>query len=277
MGIPFAYVFADTFEERSQLRKEIEPLARKYRQDVQFAIADPVDLEHIVDDLHLNVSQFPAFAIREPVANLRYPMNETSKSVFMEAVETYVQDFLRGNLKPTIKSEPLPPEDSKEALVKIVGLNYNEIVMDSSKDVLVQYCITPCGPCEALKPTLEALAELYASRPELKDKVTIGKVMYDANDTPERWIRGFPTEKLFPAASKGSPEMFLGPQTLDDLADFIRDKGTFHAGLGSLGEQKADVERRLPMQETCGTEDGTCAVGPDQPIVKTPAPNHSGL
>ena len=244
---------------------------------MQFAIADPVDLEDIVDNLHLNVTQFPAFAIREPVANLRYPMNEASNSVFIEAVETFAQGFLSGDLKPTIKSEPLPPEDPKEALVKIVGLNYQDIVMDSSKDVLVVYCISPCGPCESFQPTLEALAELYASSLKLKDQVTIGKVMYDANDTPERWIRAFPTEKLFPAASKSSPETFLGPRTLDDLADFIRDEGTFHAGLSSLEEQKAEGEGPLLTQETCRSEGGTCAVGPDQPTGKTQSPDHSEL
>ena len=241
MGVPFAYVFAETLGERSQLRKEIEPLARKYRQDMQFAIADPVDLENIVEDLHLKVTHYPAFAILEPNANLKYPMNEASNPVFIEAVETYVQDFLNGDLQPTIKSEPLPPKDSKEALKKIVGLNYQDIVMDSSKDVLVNYCIDPCGPCDAVQPTIEKLAELYASSQELKDKVTVGKVMYDANDTPERKIRGFPAFKIFPAASKESAEEFLEDWTFDNLADFIRDKGTFHAGLGNLGTQKTKV------------------------------------
>ena len=227
---------------------------------MQFAIADPVDLEDIVEDLHLNVTQFPAFAIREPIENLRYPMNETSNSVFIEAMETFVQDFLKGDLKPTIKSEPLPPEDSKEALVKIVGLNYRDIVMDTSKDVLVTYCITPCGPCEYFQPILEALAELYASRPELKEQVTIGKVMYDENDTPERRLLGFPNVKLFPAAAKNSSETFLGPLDLDDVADFIRDKGTFHAGLRSVEEQKLKVQEALSIQETCGSGDGACAL-----------------
>jgi protein disulfide-isomerase A1 len=259
MGFPFGYIFADTFEGRSQLRKEIEPLARKYRQNLQFAIADPVDLEDIVDNLHLNITRFPAFAILEPNANLRYPMDEASTRVFIEAVETFVRDFLNGDLQPTIKSELLPPPDSKEAFVKIVGLNYNDIVMDSSRDVLVMYSITPCGPCEALESTLESLAELYASSPQLKDQVRIGKVMYDANDTPEQGIRGFPTIKLFPAASKRLPEMFLADRTLDDLADFIRDKGTFHADFRSLGEQWTESLEPLPMQNTCESEDGACA------------------
>ncbi len=277
MEIPFGYVFADTKEQRSQIRKEIEPLARQHRQYFQFAIADPVDLENIVDDLHLNVTHFPAFAIREPVANLRYPMDETSNAVFIETVETFVQDFLNDKLQPTIKSEPLPREDPKKALVKIVGLSYQDIVMDDTKDVLVVYCITPCGPCEVLQPTVEALAQLYASDPQLRDQVTVGKVMYDANDTPERGIRAFPTIKLFPAASKGSPVIFEEARTLDDLANFIRDEGTYHAGFRSLAEAEGQAQKSRTLREVCRAEDGACAAIQDQFTGKTHASDHLEL
>lgn len=259
MGIPFGYVFANTSEERARVRKEIEPLAREFRQDIQFGIADPVRTEQIVDDLHLNISRLPAFAIREPIANLRYPMNETRGS-FNDALKGFVQDYLDGKLQPTIKSEPIPGK-SEDALVKVVGLTYHEIVMDKAKDVLLVYCITPCGPCEALQPTLAALAELYASSLKLKERVTIAKVMYDGNDTPERRIQGFPTIKLFPAASKSESMTFLGPRTLDALADFIRDYGSHKGDLSNseekqvLGEGTSAVP---PKQEVCVYENGEC-------------------
>jgi protein disulfide-isomerase A1 len=235
MGIPFGYVFASSPEERARLRKELEPLAREYRKGIQFGVGDPVTLGEIVEDLHLNVSRWPAFAIREPVANLRYPINET-KGSFSNEMKGFVQDCLGGKLKPTIKSEPIPGK-SKDGVVKVVGLNYHEIVMDKAKDVLLIYCITPCGPCEALQPTLVALARLYASSPKLKDKVTIAKVMYDDNDLPERGIRGFPTIRLFPAASKSAPVLFLEDRTFDALADFIRDHRT-HKGDARDSEEK---------------------------------------
>ena len=259
MGIPFGYVFADTPEERARLRREIEPLAREYRQDIQFAIADPVSLKDIVEDLHLKISHLPAFAIREPIANLRYPMNDTG-GLFEDLVKGFVQDYLGDKLQPTIKSEPIPGK-SEGALVKVVGLNYHEIVMDAARDVLLIYCITPCGPCAVFQPTLEVLAELYASSPKLKEKVTIAKVMYDVNDTPERGVRAFPTIKLFPASSKSTPETFLGPRTVDALADFIRDRGTHKCDLRDsedkqvLGEGTAAV---FPEQGVCMYGDIEC-------------------
>ena len=261
MGIPIGYVLANTSEERAKLHKEVEPLAREYRQLIQFGIADPLDLEDIMDDLHLNVTHLPAFAIREPIANSRYPMNE-SRDSFKNALKGFVQDYLNGKLLPTIKSEPVPKK-SEDALIKVVGLNYQEIVMDQARDVLLVFCITPCGPCEAFQPTLVMLAELYASNAKLNQKVTIAKIMYDANDTPERGIRAFPTVKLFPAASKSASVTFLGPRTLDDLANFIRDNGTHHADLRD-SEEKPILDGELavvpPQQEACAYEDNKCVM-----------------
>ena len=244
MGIPVGYIFADTSEERARLRKEIEPLARQYRQNIQFCIADPVDVGSIVNDLHLNISLLPAFAIREPIANSLYPMNGPRGS-FHDALKGFVQDYLKGKLQPTIKSEPIPGK-CKDALIKVVGLNYHEIVMDATRDVLLVYCTATCGPCKALEPTLIKLAEMYASSTELQKKVTIAKVMYDANDIPERAVRAFPTIKIFSAASKGAPVTFLGPRTVGALADFIRDHGTHKGDLRDSKErsvQGGDVSR----------------------------------
>lgn len=206
--------------------------------------------------------------MRDPVTNLRYPMAKASSQLFVESVEHFIEDFLSGSLRPTINSEPLPPQKSEEPLIKIVGLNYQDIVMDSSRDVLVVFCIAPCGPCEGFQPTLELLAALYASNLHLKHRVAIGKIMYDINDTPERKTRGFPTIKLFPAASKTSPKTFLGPRTLDSLAEFIRDGGTFHAGLQSLEEQKIGNLERMSKHHNvmCDAPGRACAAGPDREV-----------
>ena len=42
-------------------------------------------------------------------------------------------------------------------------------------------------------------------------------------------IQGFPTIKLFPAGSKGSPVVYSGSRTIEDLAAFIKENGKYHA------------------------------------------------
>lgn len=70
--------------------------------------------------------------------------------------------------------------------------NFKEKVLNSEKPVLVDFWATWCGPCKAIAPILDQLAE------ERKD-VIIAKV--DVDNNPELakkyGIRGIPTMNLF--------------------------------------------------------------------------------
>ena len=234
-------------------------MAKKYRHKIQFGIVDPNTFDGIVDDLHLTIERFPAFAIREPVKNLRYPLNEP-RAPLEDELEGFVQDFLDGKLQPTVKSEPIP-EPNGHPLVHVVGLTYQEIVMDKEKDVLLAFCIDPCGPCERLFPTLEKLALLYASNAKLKGQVTIGKIDIDENDIPDRGIQGFPTMKLYPAGAKDAPVFYPGTRTLRDLADFIRDHGTNKVELPELEEEQTVDDG----EQAGGLKDSSTAQGETEP------------
>lgn len=238
----------------------IAPVAQKYRTKIQLSIADAIDLADIAEDLHLELNQPLNFALREPVANLRYPMNNATGD-FIASMTDFIDEYLKGNLKPTIKSEPVP-KNWTDALVKVVGLNYQEVVMDEKRDVLIIYCITPCGPCERLQPTILTLAEVYRANSRLRDLVTIAKVMYDENDTGERDLRAFPTIKLFPASDKRNPVTFIkGNRTFDELADFIRDRGTHGADLRESSPDPAvttEASEEDVVHDVCSLDAVTC-------------------
>lgn len=202
---------------------ELEQLARKNRQKIQFSIAAASDVESIVLDMHLQPSHLPTFAIREPSSNMRYPMlQSTTASLpeFITEVTAFTEDYLALKLQPTIKSEPTPPA-SPSALVKVVGQTYASIVNNSTRDVLLVFCIEVCAPCDRLYPTLEALAETFRAEESQKEKTTVATVLHDKNDTGLRRVRAFPTIMLFPARDKGRPVRFLGDRTVEALTDFI--------------------------------------------------------
>ena len=68
-----------------------------------------------------------------------------------EGFLSFFADFKAGKLSKKIKSEPVP-ESQDSPVIKVVALNWEEIVNDSTKDVLVKYYAPWCGHCKSVSP-----------------------------------------------------------------------------------------------------------------------------
>jgi protein disulfide-isomerase A1 len=236
-GIPLAYIFAETEEERKTLSDAVRPIAEKHRGAINFATIDAKQFGAHAGNLNLKVDKFPAFAIQETAKNQKFPFDQ-DKEITHDAISAFVEDFVAGKVEPSIKSEPVP--ESNDGPVKvIVAHNYEEIVMDDTKDVLVEFYAPWCGHCKALAPKYEELGALYA-KSEFKDKIVIAKVDATANDVPDE-IQGFPTIKLFAAGSKGSPATYSGSRTIEDLITFVKENGKHKAEVSVEAEKETPV------------------------------------
>lgn len=185
------------------------------------------DFPDLAEKMHLDSTQLPAFAIHEPSRNHKYPLNhrdDPQDRLRSEEVEVFVESFLTSKLKPSVKSQPIPSVQAGP-VVEVVGLNYDDVVLDPNKDILVEFYTPWCAPCKALLPEYEQLASLYASDDKARDLVTITKLDYEANDVPDSDIRGFPWFKLYPAGRKESPVTYAGEYRVAAWARFISEKG----------------------------------------------------
>ncbi|KAI9671597.1 MAG: protein disulfide-isomerase precursor [Trizodia sp. TS-e1964] len=222
-GIPLAYIFAETPEERSKFTTALKPIAEKHRGVINFATIDAKAYGAHATNLNLKADIFPAFAIQETVKNQKFPYDQ-EKAITEKDIGEFVQKFVDGKLEPSIKSEPIPEAQAGPVHV-VVAHNYQEIVIDNDKDVLLEYYAPWCGHCKALAPKYEELAALYFNSPENAKKVIIAKVDATLNDVPDE-IQGFPTIKLFPAGSKDKPVDYSGSRTIEDIIQFVEDNGT---------------------------------------------------
>lgn len=98
---------------------------------------------------------------------------------------------------------------------EITDSNFEAEVLQSDKPVLVDFWAVWCGPCKALTPTIEALAEKY------NGVARIVKIDVDENPavTNRYGIRGMPTLILFKNGRE--EERVLGAVSRDALSRMI--------------------------------------------------------
>ncbi|KAJ5101481.1 hypothetical protein NUU61_003703 [Penicillium alfredii] len=236
-GLPLAYIFAETAEERESFAAEFRPIAEKHRGDINIVTLDAKLFGAHASNLNLEPEKFPAFAIQETTKNAKYPYDQTKKLDAKE-VGKFIKDVVDGKVEPSIKSEPVP-ETQEGPVTVVVGRSYQELVIDNEKDVLLEFYAPWCGHCKALAPKYDELAALYSDVAEFKEKVTIAKIDATANDVPDS-ITGFPTIKLYPAGDKGAPVEYEGSRSVEDLVSFVKENGKYKIDGLAEGTNKSE-------------------------------------
>ena len=78
-------------------------------------------------------------------------------------------------------------------VVTLTDANFDEMVLNSDKPVLVDFWAEWCGPCRVIGPIVKELAEDYS------DKIVVGKLDVDSNPAvaSKFGIRNIPTVLFF--------------------------------------------------------------------------------
>ena len=166
---PLAYLFLDpSSEDKDKQVESIRPIAKKFKSKMNFVTIDAIKFGDHGRALNLMEANWPSFVIQDLFKQLKYPLDQ-SKELTPDLVSAWVEQYLAGNLEPSLKSEPIP-ESQDEPVYTVVGKTFDEIVFDDNKDVFIEFYATWCGHCKRLKPTWDSLGEKYAV---LKEKVVM--------------------------------------------------------------------------------------------------------
>ncbi|KAH0451234.1 hypothetical protein IEQ34_018533 [Dendrobium chrysotoxum] len=134
---------------------------------------------------------------------LAYSGNEDGRKYILdgevthENIKAFGEDYLEDKLKPFYKSDQIPETNDGDVKI-VVGNNFDEIVLDESKDVLLEIYAPWCGHCQALEPTYNKLAKHLRGI----ESLVIAKMDGTTNEHPRAKSDGFPTLLFFPAGNK---------------------------------------------------------------------------
>jgi len=118
--------------------------------------------------------------------------------------------------------------------------NFDKIVMDPTKDVLVEFYAPWCGHCKRLAPDYEKVASAF----ENEKNVVVANIDADEHKSiAEKYgVSGFPTLKWFSKNNK-QPQDYDQGRDVQTFIDFINHQsGTFRESDGTLNDQAGTIK-----------------------------------
>ncbi|KAL8496662.1 hypothetical protein ACS0TY_020378 [Phlomoides rotata] len=187
------------------------------------------------------------------------------KEVTLENIKEFGEAFLEDKLKAFYKSDPIPETNDGDVKI-VVGNNFDDIVLDESKDVLLEIYAPWCGHCQSLEPTYNKLAKHLRSI----ESLIVAKMDGTTNEHPRAKADGYPTILFFPAGKKSAdPIPVDADRTVVAFYKFIKKHASIPFKLQKPAPSPASSEDSLAKQ---GTKTSTS----DKPV-SSPASSEDSL
>lgn len=211
-------------KEAGHIEKYAEPakeIAKDYRGQVLFVSinADEDDHQRILEFFGMKKEEVPAMRLirlEEDMAKYKPETEEISP----ETIKSFVEKFIKGDLKQHLLSEELPEDWDKTGVKTLVATNFDEVVFNKDKDVLVEFYAPWCGHCKQLVPIYDQLGENYKD----SETVVIAKMDATINELEHTKITSFPTIKLYKKGDNTAVD-YNGERTLEGMTKFIESAG----------------------------------------------------
>ncbi|XP_067003886.2 protein disulfide-isomerase [Anabrus simplex] len=229
------------FDKYMEGAKEV---AKDFREQVLFVSidADAEDHQRILEFFGMRKEEIPSMRLirlEEDMAKYKPDVADLSA----DNIKKFVQSFIDGNLKQHLLSQELPDDWDKAPVKVLVSTNFDDVVFDKDKDVLVEFYAPWCGHCKQLAPIYDQLGEKFKDN----DKVVVAKMDATANELEHTKIVSFPTLKLY---TKGDNKVieYRGERTLEGLAKFLESGGQYGQDSPDEAEEE-DEDDDLPRKD----------------------------
>ncbi|KAF6152824.1 hypothetical protein GIB67_004653 [Kingdonia uniflora] len=176
----------------------------------------------LIGDVEASQGAFQYFGLKEDMVPLIIIQTNDNQKYLKPNIEhpdhiaPWLKEYMDGNVKPYKKSEPIPEVNNEP--VKIIVADTLEDLLNSGKNVLLEFYAPWCGHCKNLAPILDEVAVFFQNDPD----VVIAKIDATANDLPADTfdVKGYPT--MYFKSSSGELKQYDGGRTKEDIIEFLQ-------------------------------------------------------
>lgn len=192
-------------------------LAKQYKPEILFFICDFRTNFHSY--FGLQKQDFPRVEIiKFSDSKLkRYYMNNTFSQ---DNINQFIIDYLNNKIARFYKSASI--SKTSGPVLKLVGKNYFENVMNEKNDVMVKFFDPKCKHCKQLAPIYADLARNIGKT----EGIVIAELDITENEIPGIEITKIPTIFFYPANNKSNPIKYSGEKEYSGLLEFLFEKCT---------------------------------------------------
>lgn len=209
------YVFA----EADDLKKLTEPLqegARKFKSKIMLVFVD-IKEENLAKPF---LTLFGLEDSEDTVVTAFDYKNSFKYLLESDPTPTKIEEFclglFHGTLSPFYKSQPIP--DNKDAsILTVVGKTFDDLVLQSPKNILLEVHTPWCITCEATSKQMEKLAKHFRG---LEDLV-FARIDASENEHPKLQVEEYPTLLFYTSKDKQNPIRFSTKSGSKELASLI--------------------------------------------------------
>ncbi|XP_022848417.1 protein disulfide isomerase-like 1-6 [Olea europaea var. sylvestris] len=209
------YVFADA-DDLKKLLEPLQEIALRFKSKIMFIYVD-------IREENLAKPFLTLFGLEESddIVIIAFDYNSGAKYLLeSDPAPRHIEDFctrlLDGSLSPHYKSQPVP--DNKNAtILTVVGKTFDELVLHSPKNILLEVHIPWCINCETTSKQMEKLAKHF----EGLENLIFARIDASTNEHPHLQVEDYPTLLFYPASDKSNPINLPTKSSLKELAALI--------------------------------------------------------
>ncbi|XP_059124006.1 protein disulfide-isomerase-like protein of the testis isoform X1 [Peromyscus eremicus] len=203
-------------EPYSVIIRHYRKIPKEFQNKILFILvnSDEPKNKRVFEHFRISTVNVPSVQILNLTSDTRYKM--PTDDITYESLKKFCLSFLSKTAKKHKTSEEIPKYWDQGPVKKLVGKNFNVVVLDKEKDVFVMFYAPWSEKCKVLLPLLEELGIKYQNH----STVIIAKIDITANDIQLENPDQYPFFRLFPTDSQEAVP-YKGEHTMKGFCDFL--------------------------------------------------------